>query len=166
MLFQKKQKQKKREGKRFHWTLADVIPSGNLTAQPRLSSCCHHWLPLSWHAWMGSLWNPKLLLKGVVTHGAPTPSPSHPMGTHGYAWTAATGMGSVPCSGHRWDTVYAGPPSSAFAAELPLWFPVFEPLIWYPATRTCAWEGEFYGLISFYCSQTYWWRSEIKRWGA
>lgn len=38
-------------------------------------------------------------------------------------------MGAAPGSAHRQDIVYVGPPSSAFAVELPLRFPVFEPLI-------------------------------------
>lgn len=38
-------------------------------------------------------------------------------------------MGAGPRLVHRRDIVAVGPPSSAFAAELPLRFPVFEPLI-------------------------------------
>lgn len=73
--------------------------------------------------------------KGVVTHGR-TPhlaqhhkTLSHLLHTPQTPGNAATGVGSVPCLVHRQDIAFVGPPPSAFAAELPLRFPVFEPLI-------------------------------------
>jgi len=46
--------------------------------------------------------------------------------------TATTGTGTVrliPYLMCRWAVVYVGPPESAFAVELSLLFPAFEPLI-------------------------------------
>lgn len=74
------------------------------------------------------------LQKGVVTHGTPCLAQQHRSLAHVHGSpqphrNAATGMGAAPGSAHRQDIVYVGPPSSAFAVELPLRFPVFEPLI-------------------------------------
>lgn len=56
-----------------------------------------------------------------------------------------TGMGAVPGSGHRQDIVCVGPPSSAFAVELPLRFPVFEPLITALPPECVLGRGSFMG---------------------